>query len=74
MGQGTKGAGALQVMMKTTNNSYKMHDLELAESHPSVLRDDRILVCIRGGGVISKFEGVVLHMPEIHDHDPPKTA
>jgi hypothetical protein len=44
--------------MPTTNNSYKMHSPGLAESHPSILRGDRILNCISGGGDISKFEGM----------------
>jgi hypothetical protein len=45
--------------MTTNGNSYKMHNLGLAESHPSVLRGDRILICISGGGFISKYEGVI---------------
>jgi hypothetical protein len=59
MGHGTRGPGALRVTMKTTNNGYKMHNLGLAESHPSVLRGNRILICISGSGVMSKFESVV---------------
>jgi hypothetical protein len=58
-GYGTKDVGASQLTMMTTNNSYKMHDPGLAESCPSILRGDRILICISGGGVVSKFKGVV---------------
>jgi hypothetical protein len=59
MGHRTKGTGALQMTIKTMNNSYMMHDLGLAKSHPSVLWEDRILICVRSSRVISKFEGVV---------------
>jgi hypothetical protein len=56
----TKGVGTLQLTMTTTNNnSYKMHNLGLAKSRPSVLRGNRILICISGSGFISKFEGVM---------------
>ncbi len=36
-----------------------MHNPGLAESHPSVLRGNRLLICISGSGFISKFEGVM---------------
>jgi hypothetical protein len=47
-------------MMMTMNNSYKMHDDPgLTKSHPYNLRGNRILICVSGGGAISKFEGMV---------------
>ncbi len=50
----------MQLTMTTTNgDSYKMHNPGLAKSHPSVLRGNRILICVSGGGFISKFEGVI---------------
>jgi hypothetical protein len=56
----TKGMGALRLTMMTTNsNSYKMHNPGSAESHPSVLRGDRILICVNGSGFISKVEGMM---------------
>ncbi len=52
--------GALRLTMTTTNSdSYKMHDLGLAKSHPSVQQGNRILICVSGSGFISKFEGVM---------------
>jgi hypothetical protein len=75
MGHRTKGTDALQVTMKTTNNSYnyKMHNPGSAESHPSILRGYGILICVRGGGVISKFEDVVyLACQEYRIMIPPK--
>jgi hypothetical protein len=59
MGHGTKGVGASWLTMMTTNDSYKMHNLGLAKSYPSVLRSNRILICVNGGGIVSKFEGIV---------------
>ncbi len=56
----TKGVSALQLTMTTTNgNSYKMHNSRLAESHPSVIWGNRILICVSSSGFISKCEGVM---------------
>lgn len=54
------------MLMKEGGRYFKLHIPGLAESRPSVLKGDKILICLKGGRSNNKFEGIVHRTMQEH--------